>query len=248
MLVMAVLLTAVSAADGDVTIDQDDNTNGCNGVRTTRAARTPTSSSSAARSSQGGTAAFLITYPVDPEDVAGREEFEITDCVFIEDTAVLKFFISFVPNTEDFELTLTPRSRTTHRSARDLQLRQDDGGTVATRRRATARQARPASSSAARCASKVDGNDDPLAGADFDIDCDWPTSSFLPDTIIIADGDTETINSVSGGPSPRGHDRLRWRDQRPGPGGHGVHVHRDRRTRRLRAAGGHGVHDHGRAR
>ena len=36
----------------------------------------------------GGTARFLITYPVDPEDVAGREEFEITDCVFIGDDAV----------------------------------------------------------------------------------------------------------------------------------------------------------------
>jgi hypothetical protein len=34
----------------------------------------------------------------------GREEFEITDCVFIGDDAVAKYFIHFVPNTEDFEL------------------------------------------------------------------------------------------------------------------------------------------------
>ena len=41
------------------------------------------------------------------EDVAGRAEFEITDCVFIEDVAVAKYFIHFVPNTENFELEFT---------------------------------------------------------------------------------------------------------------------------------------------
>ena len=86
---------------------------------------------------------------------------------------------------------------------------------------------------------KVDGNGDPLAGADFDIDCDWPTSTAtLADTIINVDGDTEVINSVSGGSFHRevttGADGV---DQRPGPGRHGMHVHRDQRARWLRAAG-----------
>src|SRR5262245_36022900 len=107
MLVMAVMPTAVAAADGDVSIVQDDNTNGCNGVRTTPGSENTDKQLIGGNLEPGGTARFLITYPVDPEDVAGRTEFEITDCVFIGDDAVAKYFIHFVPNTEDFELEFT---------------------------------------------------------------------------------------------------------------------------------------------
>jgi hypothetical protein len=58
--------------------------------------------------------------------------------------------------------------------------------------------------------TKVDGNGDPLAGATFDVSCDWPDVSagtFLPDTIlsvptdgsINGGGSTETINSTDDG-------------------------------------------------
>ena len=201
MLAMAVIPSVVSAADGDVTIVQDDNTNGCNGVRTTPGSENTDKQLIGGSLEPGGTARFLITYPVDPEDVAGREEFEITDCVFIEDTAVLKFFISFVPNTTDFELELT------------LNIPPDAplGAEICNFAKTTAapsnsqasnRKAGPACFivGGSLRVEKVDGNGDPLAGADFDIDCTWPTtSSFLSDTIINVDGDTETINSVSGG-------------------------------------------------
>ena len=91
---------------GDVTIVQDDNTNGCNGVVTTPGSENTLKTLVGGTLEPGGTAEFIISFPVDAEDVTGREEFEITDCVFIGDEAVLKFFISFVPNTEDFELEL----------------------------------------------------------------------------------------------------------------------------------------------
>ena len=202
MLAMAVLPSVVIAADpGDVEIVQDDNTNGCNGVRTTPGSENTDKQFIGGSLEPGGTARFLISYPVDPEDVAGREEFEITDCVFIGDTAVAKYFIHLVPNTEDFEFEFTLEipddapigdefcnyAKTTAAPS-DLQ--------------ASNRKAGPACFiiGGALRVEKVDGNGDPLAGADFDIDCTWPTSSAtLADTIINVDGDTETINSVSGG-------------------------------------------------
>ena len=75
MLVMAVMPTAVVAADGDVQIEQDSNTNGCNGVVTTPGSENTDKQLIGGSLEPGGTARFLITYPVDPEDVAGREEF-----------------------------------------------------------------------------------------------------------------------------------------------------------------------------
>ena len=131
MLVMAVVPAAAIAADGDVTIVQDDNTNGCNGVRTTPGSENTDKQLIGGTLEPGGTAMFLITYPVDPEDVAGREEFEITDCVFIEDTAVLKFFISFVPNTDGLRARAHAEhpARCTARGG-DLQLREDHRGAV----------------------------------------------------------------------------------------------------------------------
>src|SRR5262245_23733884 len=95
MLALAVMPTAAIAANGDVEIEQDNNTNGCNGVVTTPGSENTNKQLIGGSLEPGGTARFLITYPVDPADVAGREEFEITDCVFIGDDAVAKYFIHF---------------------------------------------------------------------------------------------------------------------------------------------------------
>jgi len=201
MLVMAVMPTAVAAADGDVEIDQDNNTNGCNGVVTTPGSENTDKQLIGGSLEPGGTARFLITYPVDPSDVSGREEFEITDCVFIGDDAVAKYFIHFVPNTTDFELEFTLEVPD-NAPIGDEYCNYAKTTAAPSQSQASNRKAGPACFivGGALRVEKVDGNGDPLAGADFDVDCDWPTrDGFLADTIINVDGDTETINSVSGG-------------------------------------------------
>ena len=249
MLVMAVMPTAVIAADGDPTIVQAPTTLGCNGVKTTPGSENTDKQLVGGSLEPGGTAEFLISYPVDPEDVSGREQFVITDCIFINDDAVLKFFITFVPNTENFELELTlnipddaPLGAELCNYAKTTAAPSDS--------QASNRKAGPACFivGGSLRVEKVDGNGDPLAGADFDIDCTWPTTtSFLTDTIV--NPGSETINSVSGGSFQQVGDHwCRWRDYRPGPGRDGMHVHRDQRSGWLRAAGRDRVHADGRAR
>jgi hypothetical protein len=69
--------TLVSA--DDVVITQDTTINGCNGVVSTPGSENTDKRLIAGSLEPGGTATFEISYPVDPEDVAGREQFEITD-------------------------------------------------------------------------------------------------------------------------------------------------------------------------
>ena len=73
MLAMAVLPSAVIAADGDVVVVQADNTNGCNGVRTTPGSENTLKRLVGGTLEPGGTAHFLIDFPVDPEDVRARD-------------------------------------------------------------------------------------------------------------------------------------------------------------------------------
>ena len=89
MLVMAVVPAAVIAADGDVTVvTQEDSVSGCNGVRTTPGSENTLKQLIGGTLEPGGTARFLIQFPGGPGGRRGREEFVITDCVFIDDTAV----------------------------------------------------------------------------------------------------------------------------------------------------------------
>ena len=46
----------------------------------------------------GGTAVFEFTYPFDPTDDSGRQDFVILDCVFIDDEPALAFELNGVPN------------------------------------------------------------------------------------------------------------------------------------------------------
>ncbi len=200
LLTMAVLPTAVIAADGDPTVVQEDGTNGCNGVVTTPGSENTDKQLIGGTLQPGGTARFLISYPVSADDVSGRETFVITDCVFIDDEAVLKYSVSFVPNTEDFELEFTL----------DIPSDAPLGAEYCNYAKTTAapsesqasnRKAGPACFivGGSLRVEKVDGAGESLAGADFDVSCDLPTTSaFLPDTIINAGGNTYTFNSVSG--------------------------------------------------
>jgi Domain of unknown function (DUF5979) len=98
-------LSSASAAAGDPVVTQESGINGCEGVRTTPGSENTDKRLIAGNLEPGGTVTFQITYPVDPTDVAGRTTFVITDCVFIDGDAALKYTVSFVPNTTDFILT-----------------------------------------------------------------------------------------------------------------------------------------------
>ncbi|HEY8635977.1 MAG TPA: hypothetical protein VIL81_01835, partial [Candidatus Limnocylindrales bacterium] len=134
----------------------------------------------------GGSATFEISYPVTADDVSGRTTFVITDCVFIDGNAALKYSVSFVPNTENFILTFT------------LQIPAGTpiGAEYCNYAKTTAAPSKsPASNRKAGPACFVVGGNisvlktneagDPLSGAQFHVVCTLPTTTaFLPTTII----------------------------------------------------------------
>ncbi|MGH9283743.1 MAG: hypothetical protein ACRD0S_12510, partial [Acidimicrobiales bacterium] len=80
-----------------------DSVSGCNGVLPTPSSENTTKRLDPDYPSNfdpGGVVGFIIDYPVDPSDVSGWTTFVITDCVFVDDDAVAKYLVSFVPNTE----------------------------------------------------------------------------------------------------------------------------------------------------
>jgi fimbrial isopeptide formation D2 family protein len=188
----------------DVEIIQDDDTNGCNGVVSTPGSENTDKRLISGSLEPGGTATFEISYPVSTEDVSGRSEFEITDCVYIEDVAVARYFIHFVPNTENFLLTFT------------LNIPADApvGDEYCNYAKTTAAPSNsPASNRKAGPACfliggdllihKTDAAGNPLAGADFSIACTWPNSTAaLAGTVITAQpdgavGDGKDANSTN---------------------------------------------------
>jgi uncharacterized repeat protein (TIGR01451 family) len=186
----------VAAATGDPVVTLQDGVNGCNGVRTTPGSENTDKKLIGGSLVPGGTAKFLITYPVDPADVAGRTTFEITDCVFIEGNPVLKYIVSFVPNTTDYELTFslvipagTPVGSEYCNYAKTTAAPSES--------QASNRKAGPACFIVGGNISvlKVNEQGDPLPDATFHIVCTLPTTTaFLPDTII----NGESITSSSG--------------------------------------------------
>ncbi|MDQ1517784.1 MAG: hypothetical protein QOE80_3614, partial [Actinomycetota bacterium] len=104
---LALLPQAADAAAGDPVVTQEAGVNGCEGVRPTPGSENthkrldPTFPSDF---NPGGTVGYIIDYPVDVTDVSGRTTFVITDCVFVNDKPIVKYSVSFVPNTVDFKL------------------------------------------------------------------------------------------------------------------------------------------------
>ena len=101
-------LTPASGEVGDTpVVTLESGVNGCNGVRTTPGSENTDKQLDPAYPSDfnpGGTVGFIIDYPVDATDVSGRTTFVITDCIFVNDSAVAKYSVSFVPNTANFQL------------------------------------------------------------------------------------------------------------------------------------------------
>lgn len=105
---LAGTFTPASGEVGDApVVTLEDGVNGCNGVRPTPGSENTTKRLDpdfAGNFDPGGVVGFVIDYPVDESDVSGRTTFVITDCVFVDGTAVAKYSVSFVPNTTGFQL------------------------------------------------------------------------------------------------------------------------------------------------
>jgi uncharacterized repeat protein (TIGR01451 family) len=176
---------SASAAEGDPVVTQEDGVNGCMGVRTTPGSENTDKRLVSGNLEPGGTVTFEITYPVDATDVAGRTTFVITDCVFIDDEPVVKYSVSFVPNTENFVLTF------------NLVIPDDApiGSEYCNYAKTTAA---PSESQASNRKAgpacfliggdvrvlKVDQDGNPLAGAEFEVVCTRPESTVDAKVII----------------------------------------------------------------
>ena len=174
------------AADGDPVVTLEDGVNGCNGVRPTPGSENTNKRLIGGSLVPGGSATFEISYPVDPADVAGRETFVITDCVFIGGDAKLKYSVSFVPNTENFLLTFTLQIPAgTPIGAEYCNYAKTTA--APSQSQASNRKAGPACFVVGGNISilKVNEDGDHLAGAKFHIVCTLPTTNAtLPKTII----------------------------------------------------------------
>src|SRR5258705_2091488 len=99
----AVVPRPALAAGPVVTLE--DGVASCNGVRPTPGSENTIRRLISGSLVPGGTATFEISFPVDAADVGG--DFAITDCVFIDGNAALKYTVAFVPNNVNFILTFT---------------------------------------------------------------------------------------------------------------------------------------------
>jgi hypothetical protein len=189
---MALSTTASAAPSGDgVNITQADNTNGCNGVRTTPGSENTTKILVGGTLVPGGTATFQISFPFDPDKLTGQDTFTMTDCIFIGTDAIAKYFLDGVPNgTSPFVFEITV----------DIPDDADLGGLfcnyVRTESNPTApnesnRKAGPACfriGGDLRIVKVAEGDESetPLAGATFDVSCDPPGDGESVPPVVIS--------------------------------------------------------------
>lgn len=104
---LALLPLAAHAAEGEPEVTLQSGVNGCNGVLPNSGSENTTKRldpNFASNFNPGGTVGYIIDYPVDETDVSGRTTFVITDCVFVNGTAIAKYSVAFVPNTVEYQL------------------------------------------------------------------------------------------------------------------------------------------------
>src|SRR4051812_5505281 len=176
-------------------ITPDPTPNGCEGVVTTPGSENTNKRLVGGDLIPGGSATYEISFPVDASDVGG--DFKITDCVYIDGVATLKFFVDFVPNTENFVLTFTlPIPAGTDLGSEFCNYAKTTESP--SQSQASNRKAGPACFVVGGNISVLKKNEagDLLAGAKFHIECDLPTTdAFLPKVIINGDD----FPAVSGG-------------------------------------------------
>lgn len=192
----------VSKALGAVTVTLEDGIEGCMGVRTTPGSENTTKELIGGTLEPGGTAEFRFTFPAEVNGNPGQEEWKLTDCVFLNGDPLQKYTVTAFANDVSpviIEFTLTipddaPIGAEYCNYAKTTETPSDA--------QASNRKAGPACFivGGALRVSKVDGNGDPLAGATFEVACDWPdvsSGTFLPDTIL----SVPTDGSIEGGAS-----------------------------------------------
>jgi hypothetical protein len=217
--VLALVLSAaylvrplVPSVFADTTVTLEDGIEGCMGVRTTPGSENTTKELVGGTLEPGGTATFRFTFPAEVDGNPGQEEWKLTDCVFINDEPQQKYTVTSLENDVSpviIEFTLTIPADTEIGDefcnyAKTTETPSDP--------QASNRKAGPACFiiGGALRVTKVDGAGQPLAGAEFTVECQWPDVSegtFLPDTILSvpADGSieggasTETIDSTDNG-------------------------------------------------
>ncbi|MFL5647603.1 MAG: DUF5979 domain-containing protein [Chloroflexota bacterium] len=186
---------SVLAAAGDPVVTLEDGIASCQGVLPTPGSENTNKRLVSGSLVPGGTATFEISFPVDADQVGG--DFAITDCVFIDGEAALKYTVAFVPNNENFLLTFTLQIPAgTPIGAEYCNYAKTTQSPSASP--ASNRKAGPACFVVGGNISVLKTNEagDPLAGAHFHIVCTIPTTeAFLPDTII----DGVSHDSTSGG-------------------------------------------------
>lgn len=198
---LALSAPTAGAAPGDPVVTLQSGTNGCEGVRPTPGSENTNKRLVGGDLEPGGMVTFEISYPVSASDVAGRTTFTITDCVFINDVAALKYTVDFVPNTENFLLTF------------QLQIPADApiGAQYCNDAKTTAAPSdSPASNRKAGPACFFIGGDlriikdaagdeshTPLAGASFDVSCPTATGGETIPPVVISGLSGST--SFSGG-------------------------------------------------
>lgn len=92
-----------TADHGGTHVTLEPDTKGCNGVLPSNDGNTDLRFVGGSMQ-PGSTALFEITYPVNAASVG--KQFTISDCAFINDVAVLRYTISFVPSNQSYVLTM----------------------------------------------------------------------------------------------------------------------------------------------
>ena len=173
-----------------------DPNDGCNGVLPTPGSENTLKRLTGGDLVPGGTAEYKIYLPGPDADDVGHD-FEITDCIFVDGTAALKYFVHFVPNNQAFVLSLTLNIPAgTPIGAEFCNYAKTTASPSESQ--ASNRKAGPACFVVGGNISFLKTNEAgrPLAGAHFHIVCKLPTTdAFLPATII----DGVSHNSTSGG-------------------------------------------------
>jgi uncharacterized repeat protein (TIGR01451 family) len=211
---LAPLVTPLAnTASASTTVTLEDGIEGCMGVRTTPGSENTTKELIGGTLEPGGTAIFRFTFPATVQGNPGQETWVLTDCVFLNGDPLQKYTVTALENDVSpvvIEFTLTiPADAPIGAEYCNY------AKTTATPSEAQAsnRKAGPACFVIGGALRVLKVNADtqaPLAGATFDVTCDWPdvtAGTFLPDTIlsvptngsIAGGGSTETINSTDNG-------------------------------------------------
>lgn len=199
-------------ADSHVVVTLEGDVAGCMGVRTTPGSENTTKRLIGGTLQPGGTAVFRFTFPAETDGNPGQEEWEITDCVFLNGEPLQKYTVTALSNDVspvviEFALTIpadAPIGSEYCNYAKTTETPSDA--------QASNRKAGPACFivGGAIRVLKVDQAGAALAGATFSVACDWPNvtaGTFLPDTILTATpngsinggASSETIDSVDDG-------------------------------------------------